>query len=294
MKLEEGKAYDFINIKSITLPGGDANLMLAGPDGKKYLLPLHHYDEYGLPDKSGIRCKVDKINCSGKVFLEPEHPFYKEGESYLFTIVSELPPVDERTDERVIRVRDDEDRVFILPASLLKEHPASERKTRLRIERITKGKIIFNPQRKRDDLTDFEEGKSYSFRVDRIITAPDYEAYYVVIDIHGREHLLNKRYYSHYGFKPGNEFTGKVIRYGAGRGKSIEPQNPWYTPGDIIEVTVSSSVEASSGEGYLSEVFDANGFRHSILSSSPPGKSFVRCKVVKLKKGRPVLEFVTH
>ena len=92
MRLEEGRSYSFTKVKSIVLPGGEVNLILEGPDGKKYLLPVERYGEYNLRTKPELICKVDKINCSGKVFLEPEHPYYRVGERYDFLVV--------RTDER--------------------------------------------------------------------------------------------------------------------------------------------------------------------------------------------------
>ncbi len=74
MKLEEGKTYMFNAVKSVELPGGEANLMLIGPDGRKYLLPLTYYKGYDLVSPGPVKCKIDKINCSGKVFLEPANP----------------------------------------------------------------------------------------------------------------------------------------------------------------------------------------------------------------------------
>jgi hypothetical protein len=291
MKLREGKSYNFVNLRTITLPGGDVNIMLAAPDGKKYLLSLERYTSYDLPLKPLIRCKVDKINCSGKVFLEPEHPYYREGKSYLFSVVTGTPASDEMTDEKLITIADKRGELFNIPAFLLKNHPGVK-KIKLRIERITKGRLFFTAQREKDDLENLEEGNTYRFMVDRIITGPDYETYYVVVDIYGREHLLNHRYYEHYGLSPGHDFTGRVIRYGTGRAKSIEPQNPWYSPGDIINVTVSSSVADESGERYITEVIDSNGFIHNLVLNDMPSLPLIRCRIVRMKKGRPVLEIV--
>lgn len=292
MRIEEGRHYIFTTVKTIVLPGGEVNLMLTGPDGKKYLLPLERYRNYRLETKTEIECKVDKINCSGKVFLEPEHPYYKEGESYIFTIIGKAAPDNISGNDHFVEVSDLRGGVFSVSVSLLKDNMISGNRVKLRVERISKGKILFAPPTKRTDLDDLEEGISYRFRVDRIVPGTDYETYYVVLDLNDREHLLNTRYYSHYGLKPGSEFTGRVIRFARGREKAIEPDNPWYVPGDIIEVTVGSSVPLETGEGFITEVFDANGFTHRLLLESSPEMTVIRCRVVKLKKGRPVLERV--
>ncbi|MCI0522417.1 MAG: hypothetical protein L0Y37_02065 [Bacteroidales bacterium] len=290
MRLEEGRYYIFTKVKNIVLPGGEVNLMLTGPDGKKYLLPLERYNDYNLETKTEIECKVDKINCSGKVFLEPEHPYYREGESYFFTLTGTTAAGTNSGGDHIVEVSDFRGGLFNVSASLLKENIFPGSRVKLRVERISKGKIIFAPPVKRDDLDTLEEGRSYRFRVDRTIFGTDYETYYVVIDLNGKEHLLNTRYYSHYGLTPGGEFTGRVIRYSHGRGRSIEPDNPWYLPGQIIEVTVGSSVASETGDGFITEVFDGNGFSHSLLLESIPLMDVLRCRVVKLKKGRPVLE----
>lgn len=292
MKLEEGRSYCFTNVKSIVLPGGEVNLMLAGPDGKKYLIPLDRYSEYNLVTKPEIICKVDKINCSGKVFLEPAHPYYREGESYFFAIAGETDVETYSGEDHFVEVSDFRGGLFRVPAALLKDNDLSRGRVKLRVEKISKGKIIFAPPKERDDLENLEEGRSYRFMVDGTIVGADYETYYVVIDVNGSKHLLNTRYYSHYGLKPGSEFTGRVIRFSHGRGRSIEPDNPWYVAGDIIEVTVGSSLASETGEGYITEVFDGNGFCHSMLLEAIPDKAVIRCRIVKLKKGRPVLEIV--
>jgi hypothetical protein len=294
MRLEEDKSYSFTIVKSIVLPGGEVNLILAGPDGRKYLLPVERYGEYNLETKTEIICKVDKINCSGKVFLEPEHPHYTEGESYFF-IFAGGPLANIGSDEdKTVEVSDFTGRGFSVPASLLKGNMSADGRVRLRVERISKGKIFFAPPKTRDDLENLEEGRTYRFSVDRIISGPDYETYYVVIDINGREHLLNIRYYSHYGLNPGSEFTGRVIRFGHDRNRTIEPDNPWYVPGEVIEVTVGSSVASETGEGFIAEVFDGKGFSHRLLLDTLPETPVIRCRIVKLKKGWPVLEPVAH
>lgn len=52
--------------------------------GNKHLMNSNYYKNYGLEIGMEIRCRIDKINCKGKIFFEPEHPYYKENECFEF------------------------------------------------------------------------------------------------------------------------------------------------------------------------------------------------------------------
>ena len=86
MKLLEEQYYRFKVVKTVTLPDTTENMILMGPDGRKYLLPLTYYKDYDLKDKTEITCRVDKINCRGKVFLEPESPWFSPGDKIEATV----------------------------------------------------------------------------------------------------------------------------------------------------------------------------------------------------------------
>jgi hypothetical protein len=291
MKLEEGKTYTFNAVKSVELPGGEANLMLIGPDGRKYLLPLTFYRGYTLVSPGPIKCKIDKINCSGKVFLEPANPFYTEGESYVFDVRHNSEFTDSNGNiHRSYAVADMLGNLIDVPAELMAGIQEEGEKITLRVERISKGKLHFTRKREADDLEKLEEGKSYDFRILKTVSGPDDEPCYAAADIYGDLHLLQVRYYSHYGFKVGASFRGKVVRYSLGSPKTIEPENPWFKPGDKMRVTIASWAPLETGEGFICDGFDDNGFSHTlILSEAPAGNSLI-CRVVKIRKGKPVLE----
>jgi len=290
MKLEEGRYYKFLPVKVIILPDANENLILTGPDSKKYLLPLSFYNEYDLPGKSEICCKVDKINCSGKVFLEPQHPYYKEGEYYPF--VFENYCTDENrtlVGNNTFSVRDIYGKILTAPVKLLKSIPAKGSEIILKVERISKGRIYFSHPETRDEITDLTEGESYDFLVVSVEYDDEGEEFYIVRDHNNKDHHLPVKYYRHYGFKKDETFRGKIVRYSAGSMMSIEPENPWYSPGDIVEVTVGDVTSDEAGINYVAEVFDNMGFKYSVKCSVIPEKAVLRCTVLKIRKGRPVL-----
>jgi len=291
MKLEEGKTYTFNAVKSVELPGGEVNLLLKGPDGKKYLLPLTYYRGYNLVSPGPVLCKIDKINCSGKVFLEPANPFYNEGESYGFDVRHK----SEYTDSNGIRCRsvtvsDRLGNLINVPAELVSGLTDEGEKISLVVERISKGKLYFTRRKEEDDLEKLDEGTSYDYKIIKTVTGPDDEPCYAAADIYGDVHLLQVRYYSHYGFKAGISFRGKVVRYSSGSRKTVEPENPWFKPGDRMRVTVASCTLLETGEGFLCDGFDDNGYSHTLILPEVPAGNSLICRVVKIRKGKPVLE----
>jgi len=84
--LKEKHSYKFLLIKTIEI-NGEELYVLEDPFGKRHTLPTIYYTHYQLNVPSEVVCKIDKINCTGRIFLEPEHPFYKIGGIYQFKII---------------------------------------------------------------------------------------------------------------------------------------------------------------------------------------------------------------
>jgi hypothetical protein len=76
--LIEGMEYSFRVEKLISLPDADY-FILMDEWGNKYLLPEVYYKNYQIKPGKNILCSVNKINCNGKIFLEPRHPIYTIG-----------------------------------------------------------------------------------------------------------------------------------------------------------------------------------------------------------------------
>jgi hypothetical protein len=87
-RLKEGDSYLFQVIGKIILQDEKAYFILEDIYKIKHLLPSWYYKNYGINVGQSIKCKVDKINCTGRVYLEPEHPLYSEGNVYDFKFCS--------------------------------------------------------------------------------------------------------------------------------------------------------------------------------------------------------------
>jgi len=84
LHLEQGQFYLFKLYKKVESSDGVSYYVLIDPFGNKHLAPAEHYLTYNLKIGSSYLCKIDKINCLGRIFIEPPHPFYKENKIYLF------------------------------------------------------------------------------------------------------------------------------------------------------------------------------------------------------------------
>jgi len=85
--MKEGEIYTFLLKKKVSLPDG-SYYIIVDELGRQYLMNASYYDyNYSFVENTYIQCYIDKINCSGKIFMEPMHPKYKPNDVDIFDIV---------------------------------------------------------------------------------------------------------------------------------------------------------------------------------------------------------------
>lgn len=288
--LDEGKVYKFTIEKEIVTPDNRKCWVLTAPDKTKYLLPSAPYSGYGFKTGLEITCRIDRINCKGEIFLEPKHPFYVEGKRYDFPVVrSERCIDDSGNDITVIIVRDiygneipaifSEDDTILIPGSVVS----------LVVERVYKGRPVFNRMNAGKKFGLLKYGKSYDFNVERISKGINGEEYYILTDPFGNNHTIPKKYYEHYGIKTGTLIKCRIIKYSRTSGWKIEPHNPFYEKGSVIKMELVSSSPGPDGNSFTLSLKDKHGFFHYVITEKLPDAASVRCRVKGIKKGRPEL-----
>jgi hypothetical protein len=286
-RLKEGKIYEFRVEKKVTDPLSIDHFILTGPDDRKYLLPVNVYRNYGISKGTFIKCRVDKVNCRGQIFLEPMNPYYSEGSSYEFIVEG----FDVRTDHsgnevNVFMVRDIYGNIIFVPCDTLPEIGAP---VHMIIERISKGRLYLFPYQKVRRNRSLRTGGIYEFRVDRIAKGVDDDEYFVIIDENGVKHTISKAHYDYYGFKPGDIIKGKVVKYVRSGEKIIEPENPYYKVGKNITLKVTGYTQNMINDSFTLDLTDKFGFAHCIQSDTLPEREMVRCRVKMIRKGKPLL-----
>ena len=256
-RLAEGKTFRFEIAKKISLGDTEEFFVLIDPMGYKIMLPAQYYKDYGFEAGQSINCRIDKISCNGQVFLEPQHPQYNENENYKFPVVEtgiRKNILDEN--EYYFIVKD----VFNNPLTVvstqkLSPEILSSKSITCHVERIKKGKLFL---RLADELTVSESlkiGEEHEFVViNERINPDDKLTYFILAGPDKKKHLINKKYYGHYGIKKGDTIRCKVNKFATEGFFSLEPENPHYKTGEVYDFKVKRFEELVYSDGLKQKV----------------------------------------
>lgn len=230
-KLIEGKSYSFKIDGIITLPDDKSSFKIVDPNGVSHLLDYSTYLDYGLKPGNFISCRVDKINCTGKIYLEPEHPYYKPGKTYEFSFEHFESLIKTTGEHQQMAVFKDEfAKQVSIPLDDLNSIPIKGQKFNFVITRIKKGQLFISTPGSINDYTGLKENSSYLFTYSHIKTYSEKYEYYVFINEAGKEFQLRFKFYKNYNFE-----IGKTIKctYRLINNQSfLEPQHPYYKVGE--------------------------------------------------------------
>lgn len=298
-KLTEGRNYRFTVIKTTVLHGDDRTFfVLEDPFRNRHLLPADHYENHNLEPGKSILCHIDKINCDGKIFIEPEHPCYKIGKTYDFEFI--------RYEKRINQVGISED-VAIVKDVLGNElvapvcEPGRKHQNSVRIPckviAIRKGKVHLALLRRGRSVENLEVGKSYPFAVKKIARGVDDHDYFVLEDPYGQPHLLRQSYYADYSIHVGETIQGTVVKFKSDGQFLIEPDHPHYRIGGNYPFAVETTLKEKNGQNgydpYLI-VSDARGRSYKVPldkfpENYPELPETVLCTIKDVRKGKLIL-----
>ncbi len=291
MKLKEGKRYDFL-VEKIVRVGDNTYYLLRGPGDTKYLLRKKYYKHYDIQLNNIINCRVDKINCRGEVFLEPENPYYKEGDEYDFRVIGKEVRVNESGEViPVLLVLDKFSTELVVPMSIIGTYDVlNSDHIRLRIRSISKGRILFKDTGNDEEGEHEEEDAVYEFLIYDKMTGVDGKDYFLVSDHNNSNYIIPAEQYSYYGLDKGRTFSGRYIKYHDSEQYKIEPLNPHYTAGKKYEFKLISANDKPDGPGKILIVGDRHGLKHEVFvpSNYRLAEKLV-LRVEKIRKGWPLL-----
>lgn len=292
-ELIEGNQYSFLVEKLLTMPDGESSYVLRGPDNRKFLLPAVRYLKYGITPGKKIKCRIDKINCKGEVFLEPVNPWYKEGHHYNFEVIEYRAMKSSRIRQgRVMMVKSITDDIIPVPIPAGNDFPQSGEAISLIVQRISKGQLHLVIEIGQVTLEHLDTEVDYEFEVTGSETDIDGEEYFIVEDQLGVTHIVKKRYYGYYGLREGVKFRGRVVKYIEDGSKMIEPENPFYTAGQLLEIEIARNEKNRADGSYYIAGSDRFGQSHEFRTLSRIKSDKILARVLKIRKGKPLLELV--
>lgn len=237
MKLKEGEKYKFNVEKIVEMPvTKEKYYLLKHSSANRLLLPCLNYEGYGIQTGSQIICKVDKINCSGKIFLEPMHPRYREGENYYFNYLETKTITNSIGEEQKVHfVRDDYGKIWFCPAGEKPPVVNSDGQIECKILIIKKGNIYLTQPQKSGQLLREKMGTYSTYKITDTKKLKNGTEYYELEDEEGKKHYLQKSNYKHFSYKVGQKIRCKLVKFASDGMLKLEPDHPYYKIGEVYQ-----------------------------------------------------------
>jgi len=293
MKFEEGCWYYFTLESIVNIPEQGDHYIIRHEHGRKMLLNCKYYVKYKLQLGQIIHCRVDKVNCTGQVYLEPKHPYYIEDNLYNFKIESINKNEDNST---TITLKDIYDNELQIILNVFNEDVV-ENSLNLKVLRIKKGKPILSLPEAIKPVIEFKKNQPIKLRLKDTVSL-DNEDFYNLTDDEKTISRLKVKHYKHYGFEIGSLITCEILGNDANGLLIVEPENPWYKIGETYQFLISSietNLDLDGDTIKTAVIYDVKGSKCGVVldenyKEKLTNNSAIKCKVVGFRKGRPQLE----
>jgi len=295
MKLNEGENHFFHVISIVNIVEEGDFYLLRHNTGRRILVPVKPYLKYNIKTGQQLNCRVDKVNCTGKVFLEPKHPVYEEGRNYPFKIVSIH---QENTNNQYFLISDCFNNQIRVPF-IGHNNKIEGEEIILKVDRIKKGIPIFLPLSLnihcQKPLTSIIKDK-LPFIVIGVSQDSFGEDIFLLESEEGYRSNVSVKHFEVYGIKVGKTVLCEISRINQDGSLGVEPVNPFYKINEeyVFKITDNQTYD-DNDETTVVSVSDDHGIKSSfnILTTthtSNKNKTHVKCRVIGFRKGRPKLE----
>lgn len=297
-KFTEGEIHQFKVAGFTEILGTDESFfILENKFGGKHLLKAIHYKHYNLKTRENITCKIDKINCSGKIYLEPENPFYKEGEIYDFEfikIIDQVNSVGENENAAIVKDKFGIETTCSLPGNFANYNQKS---LRCKVLRIKKGQLFLSIPEFESKEKHLSLGEKHLFTIVEVKKLENEVDYYILKDQYNNSYSLKKDMYQHYGFKTGQQIECAVTKYNTDGHLKIEPVHPHYEIGKTYSFKYLRTIKDFDPLGKEENVIiveDIYGIETKVRSQNisnlkKPYPEYFNCKVDGIRKGKAIL-----
>jgi len=237
IELKEGNSYTFKITGTIILPDGSERFVLTDPNSVRHLLKAQYYKDYNFKNNQEITCRIDKINCTGKIYLEPGHPHYKLGEIYNFRFYTYLEVTNASNEVNTVAIFTD---VLGNPVKISSDDiPGPLRSDDIvscKVTGIRKGKVFISNDISGNDYTGMTPGVLYDFTIKEELSLGDNYDFYIIESDEGKRFKIRKKFYSEYYFYIGKRI--KAMLNGNNGNYYLEPRHPKYEVGEIYDFEI--------------------------------------------------------
>lgn len=297
MKLKEGSCYTFL-VKGFTeLPDKEMYCILSDPWNTRHLLRLSYYPAYKFNEGMYITCRLDKISCAGKIYLEPANPYYETGKVYDFEIKNIRNIMNQSgVHEHLISVADLLGNCYDIPDSRDLKGKKNGDSISYKIIRIKKGCLTLVEPSVNSGLDGSCTGQVMVCKIMRTIQLACTGDHFEIYGPDNIRYVLRKKDYDGYGFKVGDIINCTHIIYNGDH--LLEPDHPIYEPGKIYNFTFAgdeaNDQSAVNDDGFM--IKDALDNKLWVSSHKKPDLStgsIVTCKVIAIIRGKIHLEYLS-
>lgn len=296
VKIKEGKSYPFKISGLVVLPNGNECFILIDPNNVKHLLETKYYLNYKLKPGQTINCRIDKINCTGKIFIEPEHPYYKLGEIYEFPLVRIEKKNNLADSNEIFVVFTDvfKNEIKMLSNELTGKFNKNDL-YKFRVKKIKKGRLFISSTKNDEDYSGFKVGEEYKFRISQFRNYPDRDSTFILTDTSGKTYELRSKFYADYNLKQGQTIHCTLIK---DNGETyLEPRHPKYSPGKEYDFEIiRQDFIDDYPEGKIKVYVLKNDFGKEVyipvenVSVEKIKLGKIKCRILNIKKSRLYLE----
>lgn len=289
--LIEGNWYDFLVLKKIAF-ADDEYYVLETPGKTKITIPAIPYENYLFKENQTISCKVDKISCSGKIYIEPKHPIYEVGKIYDFPIVQiKTTRCLFGNEMYLLYVHDVFNQRIEIPIS---NYIDINESISLKIARIKKGKIYAYPNRAPFEAY-FNDGQMITLIFMHKYYNFDNEIMYVAQDEFSCWHLIPAKYFPNYLILYHQTIRAKVSKHPTNDYFYIEPEHPVYKTDsiysfEIVDIEINTNNVNKNGfteQNLTVRDKDKNDYQVQFFSNEHFLKNdIIQLKALGIRKGQ--------
>jgi hypothetical protein len=296
--LKEGESYPFYISGELTLPGGNEYFKLEDPNQIRHLIPKNPYEKYGLEHGKTVKCFVSRINCNGKIYIEPEHPHYSIGKTYEFLFERfEIINDSLKAPTKTAVFRDIFGYDIHSPAKDVPNNIKPGNFLKGRIERIKNGRLIVAFALDVNDFSGMNPGEKFQFQISGTKTYGGKYEYFVLTAADGRKFEIKRKFCREYGLKVGDMVICKLTDDNGVL--FLEPEHPFYKTGKVYEFEIEGKgAMILYPEGSETLLLLRNDFgKQIVLPEKETGLNLsigttIYCKVTDIKKSQVFLEFI--